>query len=37
MDAGKKVLCFASKVMSSFEMDMKEEDLNEINNEESQK
>ncbi len=36
-DVGKKVLCFASKVMSSFEMDMKEEDLNEINNEESQK
>lgn len=36
-DTGKKVLCFASKVMSSFEMDMKEEDLNEINNEESQK
>ena len=32
-----QVLCFASKVMSSFEMDMKEEDLNEINNEESQK
>lgn len=36
-DTGKKVLCFVSKVMSSFEMDMKEEDLNEINNEESQK
>lgn len=36
-DTSKKVLCFASKVMSSFEMDMKEEDLNEINNEESQK
>ena len=36
-DTGKKVLCFASKVRSSFEMDMKEEELNEINNEESQK
>lgn len=35
--AGKKVLCAVSKVMSSFEMEMKEEDLNEIDNEEPQK
>lgn len=34
-DGAKPILCIASKVMNSLEMETKKEDMNEINNEES--